>query len=421
MLMRIKLTVLALLLSSVSSLSFSRDWPTWRGPNRNGISPETKLLAEWDEEGPPLAWRVESLGKGYSSVAVAGDLIYTLGAKRGGCLLMAVSRKDGSEVWSTQVEGGGNPNCTPTVHEGLVYALGRQGALLCANAETGDVVWRKNFKNDFGGFMMSGWGYSESPLVDDDKLICTPGGNSAVIVALDRKTGDLIWKSKLPDEIGGRGRDGAGYSSIVISRGAGVKQYIQLTGRGVISVAAADGRMLWHYNRIANGTANIPTPLVKDNYVFCSTGYGTGAALLKLSRNGDDVNAEEVYFLGARDMQNHHGGMILHGDYVYCGHGHNKGFPLCIELKTGKQRWQERGPGSGSAAIIMADGHLYFRYQDGTMALIEANPEEYRLKGSFQLASKNAQSWPHPVIVDGMLLLRDQHTLLCYDIRRKAE
>jgi outer membrane protein assembly factor BamB len=257
--------------------------------------------------------------------------------------------------------------------------------------------------------------------VDGDKLICTPGSNQAILAALDKRTGRTIWSAAMPRDVGGRGDDGAAYSSPVVSEAAGVKQYVQMVGRGIVSVDAETGKVLWTYNRIANGTANIPTPIVKDDYVFCSSGYGTGAALLKVVRDGSQLRAEEEYFLDSKTMQNHHGGMVLVGDYVYCGHGHNNGFPLCLELETGKVMWggDFRGPGSGSAAVLYADGDLYFRYEDATMALIEATPEEYRLKSSFKLAAKNGQSWPHPVIVDGKLYLRDQQTLMCYDVSGK--
>ncbi|MCH7727993.1 MAG: PQQ-binding-like beta-propeller repeat protein, partial [Planctomycetes bacterium] len=258
--------------------------------------------------------------------------------------------------------------------------------------------------------------------IDGDWLVCTPGAKDAMIVALDKTTGDVVWRSSMPDDLGGRGRDGAGYSSVVISNGAGVKQYIQLTGRGVISVRAKDGRFLWGYNRVANDTANIPTPIVSGDYVFCSSGYGAGAALLELSKDGDDVNASEKYFLSGDTFQNHHGGMILVGDYVYAGVKHNNGFPTCLDLKTGKIVWggsKLRGPGSGSAAIIYADGHLLFRYQDGVVALIEATSAEYRLKGSFKPVYQKGPSWAHPVIADGRLYLREQNQLMCYDVKSK--
>ena len=397
----------------------AKDWPSWRGPNRDAIAvDESGLLSEWSDDGPALEWKIDGLGRGYSSVAIADGRIFTMGSRNKECVLIALNLRDGRELWSAKV-GKGNPNCTPTVDGGLVYALGREGDLICTDAATGAVVWRKSFPKDFGGRMMSGWGYSESPLVDGDRLICTPGAQDAIVVALDKKSGATLWKSAMPADIGKRGKDGAGYSSVVISHAQGVKQYVQLTGRGVISIDAEDGSQLWSYNRIANGTANIPTPLVKGDMIFCSTGYGTGAALLKINREGNGLAAEEVYFLEAKDMQNHHGGMILYGDHIYCGHGHNKGFPLCIDMASGETAWSGgRGPGSGSAAILLADGHLYFRYEDGTMALIEATPKGYNLKGSFKLATNNGKSWPHPVIVDGLLYVRDQQSLLCYDIHK---
>ena len=396
------------------------DWFQWRGPNRDGISPETGLLERWTGSGPTLIWQAEGLGKGYASVSVTDGRIFTMGKRGRAEYLIALSADDGSELWATRVGRGDHCNSTPTVDGQLVYALGLAGNLVCVEAETGDLVWRKNYKREFRGRMMSGWGFSESVLVDGDRLLCTPGGNSAMMAALEKRTGETIWTAAMPRNVGSAGGDGAAYSSIVLSQGAGVRQYIQLVGRGLIGVSADDGRVLWTYNRIANGTANIPTPLVQGDYVFCSSGYGTGAALLKLVASGNGVDAREVYFLNSRTMQNHHGGMILVGDHIYCGHGHNQGFPLCIEMRTGKVAWKPgRGPGTGSASVTYAEGHLYFRYENGVMALIEANPRRYNLKGRFKLASVNGPSWPHPVISKGRLYLRDQDVLLCYDVRQK--
>lgn len=395
------------------------EWPQWRGPNRDGISPETDLLDEWPEAGPPLAWKATGLGDGFSSVAVVDGKVYTLGRKDGQERLVALDKK-GKILWTAPTGGRDSPNGTPTVAGNRVYAVGHGGDLICADITDGRVVWQKNFGRDFGGKMMSGWGFSESPLVDGNRLVCTPGANDAIIVALDKQTGETIWKAAMPADIGARGNDGAAYSSIVISKGAGVKQYVQLVGRGVIGVRADDGKPLWGYNAVANGTANIPTPIVQGDYVFCSSGYGTGAALLQLSKDGDGVKATQKYFLQPNVMQNHHGGMVLIGDYVYCGHGHNQGFPLCVNMSTGEVAWQPgRGPGQESAAIAYADGNLYFRYQNGVMALIEATPESYKLKSKFELPGTGQPSWPHPVIAEGHLYLRDQDQLLVYDIRKK--
>lgn len=396
------------------------NWPQWRGPNRDGISPETDLLDKWPKQGPTLLWKAKGLGGGYSSVAVVDGKIYTLGQSGGKEHLLALDGTDGKILWSTPTGGNAAPNGTPTVDGDRVYAVGNQGDLVCANLADGRLVWQKNFGRDFGGKMMSGWGFSESPLVDGDRLLCTPGAKDAMIVALDKQTGATLWKAAMPGNVGPRGKDGAGYSSIVIGNGAGVKQYVQLVGRGVIGVRADDGKMLWGYNRIANDTANIPTPIVHDDYVFCSSGYGTGAALLKLVKDGSGVKANEQYFLEAKVMQNHHGGMILSGDHVYCGNGHNQGFPLCINLRTGKVAWHPgRGPGQESASIAYADGNLYFRYQNGVMALIEASPKKYKLKSTFELPGTGQPSWPHPAIAEGRLYLRDQDVLLTYDIQKK--
>jgi len=268
--------------------------------------------------------------------------------------------------------------------------------------------------------MMSGWGYSECPLIDGDRLLCTPGAKDATIVALDKATGKEIWRASVPDELGNRGKDGAGYSSIVISEGGGVKQYVQLTGRGLIGIRASDGKYLWHYNAVANDTANISTPIVSGDYVFCSTGYGTGSALLKLSKDGDGIGAEEQYFLKSQKLQNHHGGMVLIDGHIYCGHKHNEGFPVCVRMSDGEVIWggKTRGEGKGSAAVVAADGHLIFRYQSGQVVLIEATKDAYRIKGSFEPAFKDRESWAHPVIANGRLYLREQDKLMCYDLKK---
>jgi outer membrane protein assembly factor BamB len=422
--MNLKLTLALSLLCPL--LCPATDWPQWRGPKQDAISTETGLLKEWPTNGPPLAWRIKGLGRGMSSVAIANGRLFTQGAinkdGQSGVFVTALNLADGKQIWSTAITTGRDPkpNGTPTVDGALLYAVGNDGDLACLETETGKVVWKKNYGTDFGGKCMSSWGYSESPLVDGDRLIVVPGAPDAGIAALNKRTGEVIWKSTIPN-LGRKGQDGAGYTGVITSHGAGVKQYVTLMGRGLASVRASDGKFLWGYNKIANSTADIPTPLVKGDYIFGSSGYGDGgSALLKLSKDGDGVQAEEVYYLGAKDLQNHHGGMILLGDHIYMGHGHNNGFPTCVEFSTGKVVWgKERGPGSGSAAIVYADGHLYFRYQDATMALIEATPKGYNLKGSFRLASKLGESWPHPVIHAGKLYIRDQDVLLCYDVKAK--
>jgi outer membrane protein assembly factor BamB len=407
-----------LLLLAHSSLFGEPDWNQWRGPSRNGQSADTGLLKRWPAEGPRLLWKAAGLGAGYSSIAKSNGRIFTLGAKDDHERLIALDAESGKQLWALPVGNGDHSNSTPTIDGDRVYAIGLQGDLVCANSSTGREIWRRNFARDFQGKMMSGWGYSESPLVDGDSLLCTPGGRDAMIVSLDKLSGNERWRASFPD-LRPRGNDGAGYSSIVVSRGAGVKQYVQLTGRGLVSVRAADGQFLWGYNAIANDTANIPTPIVSGDLVFASSGYGAGAVLLKLVADGDGVKAQQVYFLDGKTFQNHHGGMIQVGDYIYAGHRHNSGFPICIELRTGKVAWggDQRGPGQGSAALAYADGHFIFRYQNGLVALIEATPTEYRLKGTFTPVYQEGESWAHPVVTDGRLYLREQDVLMCYDLR----
>ncbi len=396
------------------------DWPQWRGPHRDGLSADTGLLQQWGDNGPQLAWKTAGLGPGYSSISIHDGRIFTMGERDAQECVIALNLSDGHELWHTPVgktgDNGGypGPRCTPTTDGDLIYALGTRGDLVCCNAATGKIVWRKNLETDFGGSMMSGWGYSESPLVDGDKLICTPGAKNAMLVALNKKTGAEIWRSSIPE-----GKAGAGYSSIVISTGAGKKQYVQLVGQGLIGVSADDGKFLWNYNRVANSVANIATPIVRDDYVFASTAYDAGSALVKLVPSGDGVKAQEVYFLPANKFQNHHGGMVLVGDYLYAGHGQKNGFPICIEWKTGHVKWggDKRGPGQGSAAVAYADGRLYFRYEDGTMALIGASPLEYKLYGTFKIPDVKEPSWPPPVIAGGKLYLREQDALLCYNLK----
>ncbi|MCB1035537.1 MAG: PQQ-binding-like beta-propeller repeat protein, partial [Acidobacteria bacterium] len=266
------------------------------------------------------------------------------------------------------------------------------------------------------------WRFSESPLVDGDRVIVSPGAREAALVALKADSGEEIWRAAIPS-LGPKGTDGAGYSSVVISKAGGVKQYVQLLGRGVVGIDAAKGKFLWGYNPVANDIANIPTPLIHGDLVFASSGYGTGAALLRLKRmKGGAVTAEEVYFLKADTFQNHHGGMILHEGHVYSGTGHNRGFPMSVELASGAVNWGPiRNDGKSSAAVTYADGNLYFRYQNGLMLLVEATPTEYREKGSFMIPDVKRESWPHPVIANGKLLLREQGKLYAYDVKKPEQ
>lgn len=411
---------------AIAGAADSRDWPQWRGPHRDDLSTDTGLLKKWTDGGPPLVWQAHGLGAGFSSVAISGNRIYTMGDRTDGQYVLALNLADGKTVWATRIgevwddSGAPGPRGTPSVDGDSLYAIGTDGEVVALDAATGQIRWQHSMVRDYNGKMMSDWKFSESPLVDGDKLVFTPGSFGALLAAVDKHTGKDIWRAEGGARVGTAGSNGAGYASMVISEGAGVRQYVQLAGRGLFGVNAQNGKILWSYNRIANDVANIPTPVVKGDYVFASTGYGAGSVLLKLESSGDGVAAKEVYFLDGKTFQNHHGGFVLVGGYIYGGQGHNNGFPICLDFLTGKVMWggNFRPEGtSGSAAVAYADGHLYFRYQNGVMKLIEASPDSYKETGTFHIPGARLPSWSHPVILDGKLYLREQDTLFCYNVR----
>jgi outer membrane protein assembly factor BamB len=389
------------------------DWPQFRGPNRDGISPDKGLLAEWPEKGPRMIWKAGNLGIGFSSVCISGNRIFTMGDQDNSSFVVSIDRSTGKKLWAKPVgQAGGNyrgTRCTPTIDGGRVYAIGQFGDLVCLQAETGKEVWRKKFDRDFKG-ALGGWNCTESPLIDGDKLICTPGGMEATLIALDKKTGDVIWKSP----IGGS----AGYASMVVSEAAGRRQYVQLLADGVVSVDADTGKLLWRYNKYAGNTANVPNPIALADQVFCTSGYGKGGALLSITPEGAKLNAGEEYYKG--ELGNRHGGVVRVGDFIY-GDRDDSGHLWCAEWKTGKVIWSARDPkqGRGSIALVYADGHLYCRYNNGVVALVEASPRGYAEKGALKIPNSDSESWNHPVVIDGKLYLREKDLLWCYDLKVK--
>lgn len=411
---------LAVLLSAQSS--FAAEWPQWRGPQRDGIAKEPGLTLDWEAKPPQHQWTIEGMGAGYASLSIADGKMYSTGNFDDGQAVVCIDLGTRQRVWKTPLtvkapeHSFPGSRCTPTLDGPNLYVVTSDGQIACLRRNSGEVVWRKNFKQEWNGKLMSGWGFSEAPLVDGELVLCTPGGTEALVVALNKQTGAEAWRVAAPNV--GQGKDGAGYSSIVISEAAGVKQYVQMYGHGLLGIRAADGKVLWTYDKVANGTANIPTPLCHGDFVFASTSYNAGAALVKLSRDGEGVKAEEVYFLEGKTFQNHHGGMIMQGDFVYAGHQQNKGFPICVHWPSGEVKWggDIRPVGSGSAAITAVNNQLIFRYEDGTVALIAASPDSYQLKGSFRPEYQQDKSWSHPVVLDGKLYLREQDKLMCYQL-----
>jgi outer membrane protein assembly factor BamB len=402
------------------------DWPQWRGPNRDGISPEKGLLQQWPAGGPPLLWKVSGIGRGFSGPSVAGGRVYVMGTRENMDVVFCYDMATQQLVWagkvgSTELDG---PRCNVAIDGNRVYALGPAGHLVAFDAATGKQVWYKNLHKDFNGRLQGDYAYCESPLVDGDKLIVTPGGmNDAMMVALNKETGDVIWKFALPD-IGGYGHWGTGYSSVVVSEGGGVRQYVQIVGCGLVGVRASDGKFLWGYGKIAQGHSNIPTPLCRGDYVFESNAYEppVGACLLKLRANPDEkggVVAEEVWTLPPDRFENTCGQAVLVGDYLYSSHGTRGGVPVCVEFATGKLMWRmDKQPAPGVCGVVYADNRIIYRFAAGNaenVFLIEPDPTGWKQVGALKCPGDGHSI---PVVANGKLLLRAGDTLYCYDLKK---
>ena len=396
---------------TIATLVAASDWPQWQGPNRNGLSSETGLLARWPSGGPKPIWSTSAVGGGYGSVAVVGNRVFVQGARADRqSVLNVVQKADGKDVWSKALgpsgsnDRGSGPRGTPTVDGDRVYALTEQGDLWCLKTADGTAIWTRNILREFGGRQIP-WLISESPLVDGANVIVTPGGPRAGIVALDKMTGKTVWTSQqLSDE--------AGYASPIVADVGGVRVYMTLTSEAGVGVRASDGKLLWRYQQVANDTANVATPIFHENTVFYSSAYGTGAALLKLTAANGDVSAQQIYF--TRDMQNHHGGLVLVNGYLY---GFHNSILTCLEFATGKVLWRDRSVGKG--ALTYADGNLYILSEDNVVGLAAASPQSYQEKGRFKIADQGLPSWAHPVVSDGRLCIRNQSTLTAYDIKAR--
>lgn len=639
-----------LLTFTIFHFASANDWPQWQGPDRNAISKETGLLEEWPAGGPPLAWTTKQLGGGDSAPSIAAGRIFAMANRGSDEVVWALSEKDGKEVWAARLgpafqqgwpQSKEGPGCTPTVDGERLYVIGLAGNVVCLKVEDGIILWQKNLVTDFGGVLPT-WSYRESPLIDGNKLICTPGSDSAMLVALDKLTGATIWKSKAPDSssadsgrqednprspfagssgptgraggsttaitgtkdpelfltehwgmngfssripngqyvaklyfaetyegitgpgqrvfsfnvqgrefkdfdiwakaggskrayietvpvdvtngefriafttqtqspainaieiipqkdaaaseassagtirikagrstpftdskgqiwqpdkgfdggmaggpgatggfggIGGatRGRgnsagssggfgagpgsgfgggSGAAYASAIAIDFEGQREYVQLTAKALIGVAASDGKFLWKYDRPANRMGvNISTPIYHEGMVFAASAYNAGGGMVRLGKKANgEITAEEVWF--SRQMENHHGGVLILDDAVYGANGGNGGgYLACLDLKTGEVLWNEADPAKRrlrKGSLAFADGRIYYRTEQGAVVLIEPSRKEYLERGRFEQPDRTSSpAWAHPVIANGKLYIRDQETLLCYDIQKK--
>ena len=398
----------AVLARAQSGTTAATDWPQWRGPSRSAISPETGLLKSWPAAGPPRAWSTSNLGAGFGSIAVSRDRIFVQGMRNSQSVVSALNRADGTLAWVKPIgragdnDRGPGPRGTPTVDGDRLYVLTENGDLAALRVQDGAIAWQRNILQEFGGRNID-WLISESPLVDGNNVIVSPGGRGAGMAALDKMTGKTVWVSK---ELSDR----AGYSSPIIADVQGVRTIMTLTGEAGVGVRASDGKLMWRHPAVSNSTANIATPVFFDNKVFYSSDYGTGGALLALRAQNGEVHAQEVYF--TRDMQNHHGGLVVVNGYLY---GFHNAILTCLEFATGKVMWRNRSVGKGSLAY--ADGSLYLWSENNVVGLADASPAAYRETGRFRLPEQGWPSWAHPVISGGRLYIRDQGILTAYNIR----
>jgi outer membrane protein assembly factor BamB len=410
-------------------------WPQWRGPDRTGVSKETGLLKSWPKNGPPLLWTYKDTGIGYSGPAIVGNRLYTMGARNEVTYIIALDVNKGTEIWSqkvgpifTQDAYGDGPRSTPTIDGDYLYALDGNGELVCLETAKGKEIWRKNLVKDLGGEMMSEWGFSESILIDGDKLLCTPGGAKGTLAALDKKTGAVLWQSS---EL----KNKAPYSSIMAAEIGGVRQYIQTSyiddkeGGVVSGFAAKDGKVLWTMPILEGKSYGIgPTPIISGNLVYVVS-YEGGCHLFQVTPKGKSFAAKDIYPGNVRrKVLNFHGGMVKVGDYVF-GHSKGPGW-VCQDFKTGKLQWNSRKPECKSGAILGTEERLYLYTDLGEVVLAEMNSKAWKEQGRFQIpekskvpqtrkTSREAGIWTHPVVANGRLYLRDQELLFCYDVREK--
>ncbi|MCS7045976.1 MAG: PQQ-like beta-propeller repeat protein [Gemmataceae bacterium] len=435
--MIVRTSAAVMFLGLLTGMSAADDWPQFRGPKRDGHSREIGLLQEWPEKGLPAVWTYRHAGLGFSSFAVVGGKLYTLGTRGADEIVIALDAGNGKELWTAKIgpiftyqgnQWGDGPRGTPTIDGDRLYAIGGQGILVCLDlANRGAEVWRKDFVKDFAGEMMSEWGYSESPLVDGDLVVVTPGGAKGTVVALNKKTGAEVWRtSDLKNK--------APYTSAVAAELHGVRQVIQASvindeAGGVLSgIEAKTGKVLWS------------TPLYKGHsYAVASSILVTGSTVYTslLSETLTNCHAFEISpdwkvtdrfnEKSQNAMRNFHGGVVIVGGNVY-GHSSGPGW-VCQDLKSGKQLWSERNAlEGGSGSIIAADGRLYLYSDEGEVVLLQPDPKEWNEQGRFRIpemskipktrpTSRSSKTWTHPAIANGHLFLRDHELIFCFDIR----
>jgi hypothetical protein len=404
------------------------DWPQWRGPQRDGHAAPQMLAQSWPSEGPKLKWQASDLGAGYSSVSVANGRLYTMGSNETHSFAACYDSKTGKRLWQTNISRagvsgdynkgwGGGPRSTPTVNGDHIYVLSDIGVVAALKLESGDLLWKVDLVAEHGGGIPK-WGYSESVLIDGQRVVVTAGG-AKFMVALDRQTGRLLWNSKGVNA-------SAHYVSTMKGSFAGIEYYVTAAEIGVIAFDCQSGEQLFANSLTGNETATIPTPLlIGTDRIYHTSAYGAGNVLLKLAGSGTSVTADVVYHLDNKTMSNHHGGVVLVNDVIYGFTKVDGGMWMAQSLRTGETLWKEEIRGNKSGSIAYADGRLYcYNDGDGSLHLVEPSRNNFRTVGKLtipqqtELPRDRGAIWAHPVIANQTLFIRDQDLLFAYDIKR---
>ena len=397
-----------------------QDWSQWRGANRDGISKEKGLNLNWSEKKPPLLWTFNRAGAGYSAPTIVGKTLYCQGASDEADFAFALDTETGNLKWKQKLgdlfvqDRGDGPRGSVTIDGDMLYLIRGGGQLHCLSAKDGKMIWQKDLKEDFGGNIMSQWGYSESPLVDGNLVICTPGSDKGTMIAFDKKTGETVWVTK-------EWTDACGYSSPIVAEIEGVKQYIQQASKGVAGVSAKDGKVLWKVDIEGYRTAIIPTPICVDNMVYITNGYNAGCNLLKISKEGEKFKVEKIY--SNKNMMNHHGGVVLVNGNIY-GYTDPSGW-VCQDFQSGEIIWNHGSKEVGKGAVLAIENKLLCLDETtGLLSVISATPDGWKEFGNIEIPKRSElitmdnKVWTHPVVANGKLYVRDHDLLFCFDFKK---
>jgi outer membrane protein assembly factor BamB len=388
-------------------------WPQFHGPGGDNHSPASGLLKKWPSEGPKLAWTAKGIGTGFSSVTLSGGMIFTAGNVGDDTVVTALG-SDGKQKWQAKcgkawTAGPGGTRATPTLEGDRLYYMNPHGDAVCLDAKTGEKIWGLNILKEFGSKNIT-WALAESLVIDGDHVVCLPGGPKVSMVALDKKTGKTVWKAASAEG------DLAGYATPIIIKHGGLRIVLNMTAKALIGVNADSGKLLFRYPHKTAYDVNATTPIFHDGQVFISSGYGTtGSVMLKINVEGEKASVEKVW--ASRDLDNHHGGVILVDGCLYgAAHNFHGGRWICLDWKTGKMKYAEKGVGKGSATF--AEGMLYTLSEDRGAGLVEATPEGHKLAGEFKTpAGPEGPTWAHPVVCGGRLYIRHGDNLYAYEVK----